>query len=278
MSKPPAITPAGIMTLLFIRATAGFELVIGKTTSVVAGDAMVTVANDPPVPVTEVGFKVRVAGGGTGVKVICDCALAPFQVPVIVAVVLVVTALVGMEAEAEKSPGKTVTVEGGLAAGELLERLTTAPPAGAWPFSITITPASAPPLMVLGVKIDFKDGGSTLNWTAAAPALRVAVSVTGAGEITCPAWIMNCIQAMLPCIVTVGGTGNAVGFELVRVMAAPPAGAAPESCKKTMLESPLKSGLVASEIDTGLGGAELTVNVPVADHAVTAAVVGEASP
>ena len=109
MSKPPAITPAGIMTLLLIRATAGFELVIGKTTSVVAGDAMVTVANDPPVPVTEVGFKVRVAGGGTGVKVICDCALAPFQVPVIVAVVLVVTALVGMEAEAEKSPGNTVT-------------------------------------------------------------------------------------------------------------------------------------------------------------------------
>ena len=45
-----------------------------------------------------------------------------------------------------------------------------------------------------------------------------------------------------------------------------------------MLESPLKSGLVASEIDTGWGGAELTVNVPVADHAVTAAVVGEASP
>src|SRR2546426_850148 len=150
---------------------------------------MVTVAKEPPVPVTVVGLSVRVAGGGTGVKVIWDCALAPFQVAVI-----------------------------------------------------------------------------------------VAVSVTGVGEITCPACIMNCIQAMLPCIVTVGGTGNAAGFELVRAMAAPLAGAAPESCKKTMLESPLKSGLVASEIDTGVGGAALIVNASVAGHAVAAAGGGVGGP
>ena len=117
-----------------------------------------------------------------------------------------------------------------------------------------------------------------MNWTAAAPELSVAVSVTGVGETTCPAWIMNCIQAVLPGIVMVDGTGAAVGLELVRVMAAPLAGAAPVSCKKTQVESPLKSGLVASETDTGVGGAALIVNVPVVDHAVTAAVVGEASP
>ena len=35
---------------------------------------------------------------------------------------------------------------------------------------------------------------------------------------------------------------------------------------------------MASVTDTGTGGAELTVNVPVADQAVSAAVVGEASP
>jgi hypothetical protein len=35
---------------------------------------------------------------------------------------------------------------------------------------------------------------------------------------------------------------------------------------------------LASVTDTGVGGAELIVNVPVADHAVNAAVVGEESP
>jgi hypothetical protein len=50
---------------------------------------------------------------------------------VTVAVVFVVTALVAIGNETEKSPGATVTVEGGLTAGELLERLTTAPPGGA---------------------------------------------------------------------------------------------------------------------------------------------------
>ena len=47
------------------------------------------------------------------------------------AVVFVVTLLVGMGNEAENSPGATVTDAGGLTIGELLERLTTAPPAGA---------------------------------------------------------------------------------------------------------------------------------------------------
>ena len=83
---------------------------------------------------------------------------------------------------------------------------------------------------------------------------------------------------MLPCIVIVAGTGAAAGFELVRVIAAPPAGAAAVSWTATQVESPLNNGLVVSVSETGVGGAELTANVPVVDHAVTAAVVGEASP
>jgi hypothetical protein len=43
-----------------------------------------------------------------------------------------------------------VAADGGDAAVESLARLTTAPPAGAWPFSITISCGCAPPLMLLG--------------------------------------------------------------------------------------------------------------------------------
>lgn len=131
MLKPPAITPNGIITPLFTEATAGLLLEIWKITSVVAGDAMVTIAKELPVPVIEVGLSVSDAGGGCGVSVTCDCALAPFQVAVIVTGVFVATALDGMANEMEALPGRTVTGEIALTAGELLEMLTTAPPGGA---------------------------------------------------------------------------------------------------------------------------------------------------
>ena len=46
----------------------------------------------------------------------------------------------------------------------------------------------------------------------------------------------------------------------------------------TQVLLPLVSGLVVNDTDTGVGGDELTVNVPGDDHAVTAAVVGDESP
>ena len=79
----------------------------------------------------EVGLSVSDVGGSCGVNVTCACALTPFQLAVIVTTVFAVTVLVGMGNETEKLPGATVAVAGGLAAGELLVRLTTAPPAGA---------------------------------------------------------------------------------------------------------------------------------------------------
>ena len=54
--------------------------------------------------------------------------------------------------------------------------------------SITIPCGCAPPLMVLGeIVSDFNDGGCKVNCAEAEPELRVAVSVTGAGVVTCPA-------------------------------------------------------------------------------------------
>src|SRR5712691_4377529 len=247
--------------------------------SVDEGDATVTVPKElPPKPIVEVGFNVSDVGGCCGVSVSCAWVLTPFQLAMIVAVVFVVTAFVWIGNETEKLPGATNADEGGLTAGELLERLTKAPLAGAWPFNITIAPACAPPLMVLGSESDFRDGGSTLNEADADAVLSVAVNATGVGEVTCPACIWNWVQAVLPGIVIVAGTGAAAGFELVRLVVAPLAGTAALSCTATQVVSPLYSGLIVSVTDTGVGGAELTVNVPVVEKSVTADVVGEAAP
>jgi hypothetical protein len=82
---------------------------------------------------------------------------------------------------------------------------------------------------------------------------------------------------MLAGIVIDGGTGAALGFELVRLTFVAVDGA-PDSCSCTHVVSPLVTGLAVKETDTGFGGAEPTVNVPVVDHAVTAALVGEELP
>jgi len=151
---------------------------------------MVTVANEPAEPLTEAGLNAMDAGCPWGVIVSCDCVLAPFQPAVMLASVFAATWLVGIESETDESPARIVASAGTIAAGESLERLIDAPPAGAWPFSMTIAPACAPPLMELGESVsDLMDGGSTLNCAEADPELSVAVIVTGVAALTCPAWI-----------------------------------------------------------------------------------------
>src|SRR5205823_4316955 len=86
------------------------------------------------------------------------------------------------------------------------------------------------------------------------------------------------VHAMLGGIAMVAGTGAAAGLELVRLMVAPPAPTAALNCTATHVVSPLNSGFVAKDTETGVGGVEGIVNDPVVDHAVTADVVGELSP
>lgn len=154
--------------------------------------------------------------------------------------VLAATMFVGIEMETDELPAGIVANAGGMAEGESLLKSTTAPPAGACPLSIAIAPTWAPPLTVGAfIVMDLSDGGKTLNWTLACPELSVAVRVTGVDEVTCPACIWNCIHAVLAGMFTEAGTGAAAGFELVRLMTAPPAGAAALSCTCTHVVSPL---------------------------------------
>ena len=170
----------------------------------------------------------------------CACADALPKLAVTVAVVFVVTALVEIGNEAEKLPASTTTDGGGLTNAELLESVTTAPPAGAWPLSIAIPCGWAPPLMVAGeIVSDFNEDGCKVNCAEAEAELSDAVSVTGVGAVTCPACTWNCVHAVLLGIVIVAGTGNAPGLELLRLIVAPPAGAAAVSCTATKVVSPL---------------------------------------
>jgi hypothetical protein len=241
MVIPPVVLPAEIRTE-FETCAAGLLLVTWKSWSFAEGAAMATTAVEPPLPVMDAGLSEMEAGWPCGVSINCDCTLAPFHPAVMLAGVFAATLLVGIATETVELPVAIVASVGGIAEGELLVRSTTAPPAGAWPFSAMSALACAPPLIVLGEsEIDFTDGGNTLICAFAEPELSVAVKVTGVGEVTWPICVWNCIHAVLPGMFTVAGRGNAVRSELVRLMTVPFAGAAPLSCICTNTVLPLKS-------------------------------------
>ena len=184
--KPPAVVPLGTTTLPLTLATAGLLLVNWNVVSVACADPIVTRPNElPPVPTVDVGLSVSPVGAGCGVSVTLPCLLTPFHVAVTVAVVFAVTPLVGSENEVEKLPGFTNTDAGGCTAGELLDSITVAPPEGACPLSITIAPAVAPPLIVLGEMVsDFSADSPTVSWPAAEAPFNVAVIVAGVAAAT----------------------------------------------------------------------------------------------
>jgi len=78
MLKPPVVEPAGIVTPLGTEAIDGLLLATCSTSSVDEGDAIVTVAKEPPlVPVVEVGLSVNDEGGCWAVSVTCACDETP---------------------------------------------------------------------------------------------------------------------------------------------------------------------------------------------------------
>ena len=95
MLKPPVVDPAGIVTLLLHVATGGLLHVTGRVRSDDGGDATVMVAKEPFDPVVGFGLSASDAGGCCGVSVSWVCTPCPFQLALIVTVVLLVTALVG---------------------------------------------------------------------------------------------------------------------------------------------------------------------------------------
>lgn len=247
--------------------------------SVGCGDAVETVANElPPRPTVEVGLSEIAVGATPGRSVTWVDAVAPFHVAVTVAVVVAVTLLVWRGNDTEKLPASTNTDGGGATAGESLDSATTAPPGGALPVSITIAPGCAPPVIDEGeIVSDFNAVGCTVSVADADLPFSDAVIVAARGEVVWPACIWNCVQAAFAGITMDAGTGATDALELASAMGVCVDGAE-VSCTETQVVLPLVTGEVVNETDTGVGGAELMVNVRADDQAVTAAVDADASP
>lgn len=159
---------------------------------------------------------------------------------VTVAGVLAVTLVVGIWNTTEGLPAATVSAAGASTAGELLLKEMDAPLAGATPLSMAMAWTEIPPLNMVGeMESDLIDGGNTVSCVEADPELSEAVMVTGVCAVTCPAFIWNCIHAVFAGMVTVAGTGAALGSELVKLMTAPLDGAAVLSWICTHVELPL---------------------------------------
>jgi len=183
----PLVVPAGIVTLLERNgSTVVLLLLTRRNWSKDALEPIETVPwTEPLAPVVVAGKSVSEVGFGAGITMSCERTVLAFHVAVMVTVVLVVTSLVAMANEADGLPPGTVTLAGGRTAAELLDRLTTAPAAGACPFSIRIALSGTPPLVVVGVRIsEFNDGGRTVSWTDAEDAPRLAVTVTTVDAVT----------------------------------------------------------------------------------------------
>src|SRR5579862_7717976 len=90
-------------------------------------------AVDPPLPLIVDGLSVMPVGCPCGVIVIFELTDAPLRLAVIVAGVFAVTLLACTAAAACEPPEGTLTLAGTVTAGELLERLTVTPAAGAMP-------------------------------------------------------------------------------------------------------------------------------------------------
>jgi hypothetical protein len=132
-------------------------LLVSVTTAPPVGAAAVnvTVPSELVPPVTLVGFKETeeiVTGIATGLTVKGALALLVPKVAVMVTGVTVVTAVVVTENVAVACPAATVTLAGTAATGVLLlPSVTTNPPFGATPVSVTVPVDPVPPVTVVGL-------------------------------------------------------------------------------------------------------------------------------
>src|SRR3989442_1208178 len=100
----------------------------------------------------------------------------------------VATALVLRLKLALVPPAGTVTLEGTVAAGLLLESATCAPPAGAGPFSVTVPVEELPPVTLAGLRASDEMTGTaegvTVSVAICAPPPYDADMVTGVDVAT----------------------------------------------------------------------------------------------
>ena len=126
------------------------------------------------------------------------------------------------------APAATVTLAGTVATEvRLLERVTTAPPVGAGPESVTVPVDGAGPLTVVGFRVKALSVGAVTVNVAVWAVPRVPVIVTEVFVATALVVTVKVAVVAFAATVTLAGTLAAAVLLLDRVTTAPPAGAGP---------------------------------------------------
>jgi hypothetical protein len=180
----------------------------------------------------------------------------------IVTDLFVVTALVVTLKLAVVAPTATVTVEGTVATDvRLLESVTTAPPVGAGPLSVTVPVDGEGPRTVAGFKVTELSVGAVTVKVVVRVVLRVAVMVDEALVATGLVATMKAAVVAFAATVTLGGTVAAAVLLLDSVTTAPPAGARPFKVTVPVVEVPpiTEEGLTPTALKVGAVTVKLAV-------------------
>jgi len=227
-------TDAPAATVTEAGTVAAGLLLVSVTTAPPAGAGPLSVTVfkvvDVP-PKTNAGDNVTTDGlGACTVKVPVE-ATPPYVAEIVTAVLAATAVVVIVNAGETDAPAATVTEAGTVAAGLLLVSVTTAPPAGANPLSVTVFKVvGVPPKIVPGDNVRPDGlGGCTVKMPVEVTPPYVAEIVTAVLAATAEVVMLNAGETDAPAVtVTEAGT-VAAGLLLVSVTAAPPAGAGPLS-------------------------------------------------
>jgi len=192
----------------------------------------------------------------------------------------VVTALVWTGTVALDRPKGTVTVAGTGNAVALLDSVTTAPPGGACPVSVTVKDVVAPPGTLGGNTATENNvgrtAGATVTFAVLLTELYVAVTVTGVEAVTVVVCTTTLAVDRPSWTVRLAGTGNTVAL-LVSVTEAPPEGAGPLSVTVTIAKAPpaMLVGSTVTAVSVGsTAGATVTFAVLLTELYVAVTVTG----
>lgn len=230
-------------------------------------------------PTTEMGETLTPARSGVRI-VRLAFEVAPFNVPEIVAVTVLVTVVVVTVNVPEVEPA-AITKEAGTVALVLLElSVTVTPPEGAGPFRLAVPVEEVPPVTVVGdTVIPVKAGGLIVKVADLAIEPWVPKIVTVVDLETPPVETVNVAVVAPPATVTVAGT-MAMELDVLRDTCIPPIGAGP--VKVTVPVEGFPPMTEAGATETLCSAVGLIVKVAVFDTeasvAVTVTVVVEATP
>jgi hypothetical protein len=261
--KVVVVAPAATVTDAGTWAAAGLlELRETAKPPVGAGLESVTVPREDAPPTTEVGDRPRdVRTGAVTVRVAVRLTL--LKAPVMVTGVLAATGSVVAVKVAVVAPAATVTDAGTWATDVSLElSVTTAPPVGAGPLSITVPVEAPPPKTEVGDRpTEERAAGVTVKVAVWLTLLKRAVIVTGVFEATGMVAAEKVAVVAPAATVTDAGTWAAAVLLELSETAKPPVGAGLASVTVPVEGLPPMTEVGDRPTDVSTGGVTVRVAV-----------------